>query len=59
MALADYLQEKEPQGRPLEQIARDIDALDAQIEELGRRKSALIAEHDEAAGRVRQTPWII
>lgn len=58
MAIDDFTQgrEQEPQGRPLDEIARDIDALDAQMDELGRLKSALVAEHDETAARNNRIP---
>ena len=59
MALTENMEEHGQQGRPLDEIARDIDVLDARIEELGRQRSALVAEHDEAAERIHPRQWVI
>ena len=58
MDIADYSEQREPQRRTLEEVGADIDALNAQIDELNRRKSQLVVEHDEIAAAANPIPSI-
>ena len=49
--------EGEPkERRALADVSAEIGALDKQIEELSRRKSALVIEHDEIAAAENPVP---
>ena len=56
MEIAVYSGNTEPQRRTLEEVSADIGALDAQIDELNRRKSQLVVEHDEIAKAANPVP---
>lgn len=47
--LADMLNEPKPQYRPLEVIADEMEAIERQIDELGRMRDVLMNEHEETA----------
>ena len=59
MVTNDAANAEQQQYRPLEAISADMDAIDNQIAELGRKKAALQIEHSETSDYLGIVPKII